>query len=291
MDQLILNGIISGSYWGLVALGFALIYNSCQFFHFSHAAVFTSGAYFTYLFKNWVGLPIYLSIPFAIFFSAVLGCSIELLIYRPLRNKNASSIVLLLASLGVYILIQNIISLLFGNNLLSIRSNIISSGLNLFDTRITLIQLVIIFTSILLFLLVTIILYYTKIGKAYRAVASDNELANISGVNSNRIILWTFTLGSSLAGIAGILISFDIDMLPTMGMNALLMGVVAVIIGGVGSIPGTALGALFLGLVQQFGVWKISSQWQNTIAFLILFIFLLFRPFGFLGKKNKKEAI
>lgn len=122
-------------------------------------------------------------------------------------------------------------------------------------------------------------------------MANYSELANASGIESDKVILLTFALGSALAGIAGILFALDMDMTPTMGMNALLMGVVAVIIGGVGSIPGIALGALLIGMAQQFGVWKIGSQWQNAIAFVVLLIFLLFRPQGFFGKKIKKVSI
>lgn len=123
-----------------------------------------------------------------------------------------------------------------------------------------------------------------------RAVANDAELADISGINSDKVIFWTFAIGSGLAGIAGILISFDLDMTPTMSMNALLMGVVVVIIGGVGSIP-IALGALLLGMAQNLGAWNVGSQWQEAIAFAILLIFLLFRPQGFLGKKVKTATL
>jgi len=124
-----------------------------------------------------------------------------------------------------------------------------------------------------------------------RAVANNPELARISGIESDRVILSTFALGSALAGIAGILVALDVDMTPTMGMNALMMGMVAVIIGGVGSIPGIALGSLLLGIAQHLGAWFISSQWQAAIAFVVLLIFLLFRPQGFLGKKIKKVSI
>ena len=120
-----------------------------------------------------------------------------------------------------------------------------------------------------------------------RAVANNPELARISGIESDRVILSTFALGSALAGIAGILVALDVDMTPTMGMNALMMGVVAVIVGGVGSIPGVALAALLLGMAQHLGVWYISSQWQDAIAFVILLTFLLFRPEGFMGKRVK----
>jgi branched-subunit amino acid ABC-type transport system permease component len=113
----------------------------------------------------------------------------------------------------------------------------------------------------------------------------------MTGINSDRVIFWAVALGSVLAGIAGILVALDVDMTPTMGMNALLMGVAAVIIGGVDSLPGVALGALLLGMAQHLGVWKISSQWQDAIAFFILLMFLLFRPQGFLGKRVKKVSV
>jgi branched-subunit amino acid ABC-type transport system permease component len=164
-------------------------------------------------------------------------------------------------------------------------------GLPVLGARITPIQIVIIATSVMLVFLVAFWLKKSKIGKAMRAVANDPELASISGINSNKVILWTFAIGSALAGVAGILVALDVDMTPTMGMNALMMGVVAVIIGGVGSIPGVALGALLLGLAQHLGVWKISSQWQDAIAFIILFGFLLVRPQGFLGRKVKKVEV
>jgi branched-subunit amino acid ABC-type transport system permease component len=132
---------------------------------------------------------------------------------------------------------------------------------------------------------------YTKIGTAMRAVACDPGLALVSGIDSNRVVLFTFAVGSLLAAAAGILISFDIDMTPTMGLNALMMGVVAVIIGGVGNVAGAALGGLLLAFAQNFGVWKISSVWQDPIAFLILLFFLLIRPRGFFGKKIRRVEI
>jgi branched-chain amino acid transport system permease protein len=289
--QLILNGLIHSFIYVLIALSFSLIYQTSHFFHFAHAVIFTGGAYFALLFKSYVGLSLWAAIPLAVVFSAVLGCLMEVGVYQPLRKKKAASMILLLASLGIYIVLQNVISMVFGDDTKSIRSGEVKEGLNVFGARITPIQIVIIGTSIILVILVALFLKWSKMGKAMRAVANDPELASSSGIDSNRVILWTFAIGSALAGIAGILVALDVDMTPTMGMNALMMGVVAVIIGGVGSIPGVALGALLLGLAQHLGVWKISSQWQDAIAFIILFIFLLFKPEGFLGKKVKKAKI
>ncbi len=291
INQLILNGIIAGSVYTLIAVGFAVIYRTVRFFHFAHGVVFTAGAYFTYLFKALLGWPIIVAIPTSIGLCAMLGVIIETSVYRPLRHKSSSSLIQLLASLGIYIVLQNILSMVFGDDTKTIRSSIVKEGINILGARITPVQITIIIVSLLLVTTCFLFLKYTKVGQAMHAVANDPELANMSGIETDRVILYTFAIGSALAGIAGILVALDVDMTPTMGMNALMMGVVAVIIGGMGSVPGIAMGALLLGMAQQFGVWKIGSQWQDAIAFVILLIFLLFRPQGFLGNKIKKATI
>ncbi len=291
LTQTLVNSLSAAAVYALVALGFALIYNTVRFFHFAHGIVFTGGAYFVFLLKVWLGFPLFFSIIVAIGLSAILGCLIEISIYRRLRHKGASSLILLLASLGVYVVLQNIVSMVFGDDIKTIRSGMVEEGINILGTKVTPIQIAIIAVSLSLLVSCFLFLKYTKIGQSMRAVANDPELACASGIESDRVILATFALGSALAGIAGILVALDVDMSPTMGMNALMMGVVAVIIGGVGSIPGVALGALLLGMAQHLGVWKISSQWQDAIAFVILLIFLLFRPQGFLGRKIKKVTI
>jgi branched-chain amino acid transport system permease protein len=290
-NQLLLNSIIAGSTYTLIALSFSLIYSTTKFFHFAHGAVYTFCPYFAYLFTVILGMPLFISIPLAIMSSAIVGILIELSIYKPLRRKGTTPLILLLASLGIYIVLQNLISMSFGDDTKTLRSGIVKEGLEIFGARITPIQIAIIIVSMFLLIAVWALLKYTKIGTAMRAVASDPDLAVISGIDSDRVILFTFALGSALAGVAAILVSFDIDMIPTMGMNALMMGVVAVIIGGVGSIPGAALGGFLLAFAQNFGVWKISSQWQDAIAFIILLLFLLYRPYGFFGKKIRKVEV
>lgn len=290
MDIFILTLIFCSHYF-LLSIGFWIIYKSVRFFHFAHAVVFSSGAYFTFLFSQLLGWSLFVAIPVAVLCSCVLGSLIELVIYKPLRKKKSSSLILLLASLGIYIVLQNFISMVFGDDTKSIRSWQVVEGLNFFGARITPVQIVIVITSVLLLIFVAFYLHFSKTGKAMRAVANDLELANISGINSDKVILFSFAIGSALAGIAGILVSLDVDMTPTMGMNALMMGVVAMIVGGVGSIWGIVFGSLLLALAQNLGVWYISSQWQDAIAFAILLIFLLFKPEGFFGKKLKKATI
>ncbi len=290
LSQLLVNGLIAGSIYALIALGFGLIYSTTRFFHFAHGAVYAVGSYLTYAGWLW-GLSLYVAIPLAVIGTSLLGALLDIAVYRPLRKKGASSLILLLASLGLFIVIQNLISLIFGDDTKTIRSGAVTEGLPIFDARITPIQITIIAVSAVLLALCSLFMRRTKIGKAMRAVANDPELARVVGIESDQIVLFTFVLGSALAAIAAILISLDTDMTPMMGFYALLMGVVAVIAGGVGSIPGSALGGLLVGMAQHLGVWKIPTQWQDTIVFLILIFFLLFRPQGFLGKAVKKVSV
>lgn len=164
-------------------------------------------------------------------------------------------------------------------------------GLNVLGARITPVQIAIILTSLALFALTAVILKRSKIGKALRAVANDPELAVVSGLDKDKIINFTYFAGSALAAIAAILISLDIDMTPLMGFQAMLYGVVAVVIGGLGNILGAYFGGLLLGLAQHLGVWYISSKWQDAIAFVILILFLLFRPQGFFGQRIRRSEI
>jgi len=128
----------------------------------------------------------------------------------------------------------------------------------------------------------------TRLGKAMRAVSDDPVAANVVGINPEKIIMGSFALGSALAGAAGILISYETNIEPTMGLNALLKGIIASIIGGIGSIPGAVLGGFFLGLAENLGIWKISAGWKDAISFAVLIIFLLVRPGGILGSGSLK---
>ncbi|MCH7903481.1 MAG: branched-chain amino acid ABC transporter permease [Armatimonadetes bacterium] len=289
--QILGNGLSAGSAFALLALGFALIFQTTRFFHFAHGAVVTAGAYLTFLFAVILGWPLWVAAVLAIILAGVLGVLMELGVFRPMRKKGATPFVLLLASLGLFVVIQNVISMIFGDGVKTLRSGVVQEGIPILGARITPIQIWTIAIAVILFVAVSLFLSRTRMGKAMRAVANDPELAYVSGIGSDRIILCTFFIGSCLAAVAAILIALDVDMTPTMGMNALLMGVVAVIIGGVGSVPGAALGGLLLGLARSFGVWQINSAWQDAIAFGILLLFLLFRPQGFFGKPLRKAQV
>lgn len=159
------------------------------------------------------------------------------------------------------------------------------------DAVITEIQILILVVSLVSLVSLWVFVSKARLGKAIRAVADDPVGASVSGIYPEKVILYAFGIGSALAGMAGVLISLETNIEPTMGMNAILKGIIACIIGGIGSIPGAVLGGLFLGIVENLGIWKIQAGWKDTIAFAVLIIFLLLRPEGILGKKDDKERL
>jgi branched-chain amino acid transport system permease protein len=291
IQQLILNGIIAGSIYTLIALGFTVIYRTVKFFHFAHGVVYTAGAYFAYTLIISLHINFVISLFLSIILAAILGIAIDRFVYYPLRKKNASNLIFLLASFGVFIFLQNLIQMIYGAQILTIRTGAIKEGHHFLDAVITDIQITILVVSIILMIILWLFIQKTKLGKAMRAVADDPVAANVVGINPERIILTSFAIGSALAGAAGILISFETNIEPTMGFSPLLKGIIACIIGGIGSIPGAVLGGFFLGLAENLGIWKIQAGWKDCIAFVILIIFLLIRPSGFLGTKTEKETI
>lgn len=291
LSQVFINALISAAIYGLVGLSFAIIYRPTGFFHFAHGATFISGAYLCYVGHIICALPLWIATALATGGTGLLGVAMELCVYRPARRRGATSTVLLLMSLGMYLVLQNLISLLFGDDVRSLQGNDVAQTFVIQNAHITKPQVWIICSALMLFVMVCFILTFTRIGKEMRAVASDPELAIVKGTNVDGIILACFVFGSALAGLAGVLTSLDIDMIPTMGLNVLMMAVIAVIVGGSGRIINVALGALLLGLAQHFGVWKFGTEWQEAIAFMVMSVFLLFRPTGFSNTANRKVQV
>ncbi len=289
--QLILNGLIAGGIYALVALGFTIIYRTVKFFHFAHGVVYTAGAYLAYTFAISLGFNFLLSFFLATILAAILGLTIDRLVYSPLRQQKAPNLVLLIASFGVFIFIQNFIQLIYGAQILTLRTGPVQEGYQIFSAVITSIQIMILVVSVILMFLLWLFIQKTKMGKAMRAVADDPVGASVVGIYPEMTIRTAFAIGSGAAGIAGILISLETNIEPTMGFSAILKGIIASIIGGIGSIPGAMLGGFFLGIVENLGIWKIQAGWKDTIAFAVLIIFLLFRPGGIFNVKAEPERV
>jgi len=301
MLQFVTNGIISGAIYALVALSFTVIYSNVKFFHFAHGVVYASGAYLSYSvlriaygggstpnagISGW-----WLAIIVGIMGAGIVGVLIDRVVYKPLRKRKAPNLVFLIASFGVFIFIQNLLQLIFGAQILTIRTGPVKEGHHVFGAVITNVQILILVVSCLLSVALWLFVKRTTLGKAMRAVADDPLAASVVGIYPERIIFVAFAIGSALAGAAGILVSLETNIQPTMGMNAILKGIIASIIGGIGSIPGAVFGGLFLGIAENLGIWKISAGWKDCIAFAILIAFLLIRPGGIMGVKPHGERL
>ncbi len=164
-------------------------------------------------------------------------------------------------------------------------------GHHIFGAVITDIQILIFVVGCLLLAILWLFVQRTKLGKAMRAVSDDPLAASVVGIYPEKTIFASFAIGSALAGAAGILISLETNIEPTMGFSAILKGIIASIIGGIGSIPGAVIGGFFLGIAENLGIWKIQAGWKDSIAFAILIVFLLLRPGGIWGVKTEKEEL
>ena len=285
LPQLILNSIIAGAIYALVALGFNLIYGATKFFNLAHGVLSAVGGYTVFFFSKSLGLNFYLSVLLGVLLAGLIGYLLDKFIYLPLRKRKASNMVLLVASLGAFTVIQAIIAILFSSQFKTLSQNVGQQKIyEIFGGVITQTQLVILVSGIAIALGLILILKYTLFGKAIKAISNDEEVAKIIGINTNKITGYIFFIGSAIAGWAGILVGLDTGIQPTMGMGLLLKGVIASIIGGVGNVYGGFVGSFLLGFVENFGIWKISGEWKDAIAFGVLIVFLLFRPQGIFKK-------
>jgi branched-subunit amino acid ABC-type transport system permease component len=298
LPQLIVNSLIAAGTYAILAMGFSLIYGTTKFFNLAHGVMAAVGGYCTFwLLGAFSGLPLWVMVIVSVIVAGLLGYLVDRIVYLPLRKRKASNMVLLVASLGAFTVIQAAIAMIFtsqfqtlalpnsaAQSLGGLASAASENVYQIAGASITETQTMILGAAILVFVFLWLLLKKTLFGKAIRAISDDEEVAKIAGINTEKIIGWTFFVGSAISGLAGILIGFDTGIEPTMGMELLLKGVIAAIVGGVGSISGAALGALLLGFAENFGIWKISGEWKDSIAFALLILFLIFRPKGIIQK-------
>lgn len=289
--QLSLSGLATGLVYGLLGAGFALIYRATKFLDFTYGAVVAIGAYAAFVFHRWVDLSIVSASGLAAIVAMIVGGAVWLILFKRLRARAASPMVCLLASLGIYVVIQNVISLTFGDESRALRTWAIEEGYNIFGGRLTGVQVFNAAVSAALLVGAGAFLRFSPFGQRILAVADDEELATCSGIDTDKVILFAVAMGACLGGTAGVLIALDTDLVPTMGFHALLMGFVACVIGGMGSIRGAAFGGIILGLAQHLGVWKVSSQWQDAIAFGMMAVFILLRPQGLFGFRVRRATV
>jgi len=289
--QIIFNILLQFGLLLIFSLSFYLIFKPTRIFHIAHAFTISLGAYMMYLFYHILGLNIALSIVLSLGITILYGIANELLFYKHLRGNKDANIKMLILSLGVYIVSQNIVSVFFGDDIKSLNKGEVKVGHEVLGAYVTDVQWVSMVVAAGV-LGVTLWLWYkTKFGLAMRAIADNPELSQVFGIPKDRIILYAFGLGSLYAGVGGILVGFDTGITPTFGFNLLLYAIVVMIIGGVESIWGIVVGALILATVQNLTAYYIDTKWMDAITYAILIVFLMLRPYGVSGVKNKKVEI
>lgn len=284
--QFLINGLINGAIYALVALGFSIVYNTTKIFHIAYSILYVTAPYLLFTFFNQLGFPIGIGITFSIIGTIILSLLIEILVYKPLDKKNSSLNVIMISSIGVMIVIINTIALIYGNNTKIINSEMAKS-IAFADIIITYPQLIQFFVSIGLIALFMLFLKFSQFGIKTRAIRDDVYLCKLFALNITKFRLKLFALSAFFAASGGTLIAYDVGFDPYVGMPMLLNAVVALIIGGVGKFHAPIVGGFIIGLLQSLVVWKFSANWQDAVTFGLLIIFLLFRPQGIFGEKRR----
>jgi branched-chain amino acid transport system permease protein len=294
--QQLINGISLGSIYALIALGYTMVYGIILLINFAHGNILMIGAYTAFFVLSAIGSgPMGMLVAFvtSMIICASFGITIERLAYRPLRAAAAPRLNSLITAIAVSLILENGARVLpfIGPNPRSFPRPSVTNIRIAGELTISNIQIIVIILSALLMLALNYIINYTKRGKAMRAVSFDNQAASLMGISVNKIITFTFALGSILAAAGGVLYASAYPQVnPMMGMMPGLKAFVAAVLGGIGSVPGAMLGGFILGIAETFTQGFISSQFSDAISFSILIVVLLIRPTGILGKKARVKV-
>lgn len=286
MMQFIANGMITGILYSLLAIGFALVYNTTKVFHIAAAAIYVFAAFMFYLFVSTFGLPLLVAALIAIVLTMGLSLFTELAVYRPLNSRKASNNVAMIASIGMMTVIVNLIAMFFGNDT-KVVDNSIHRSFTLGDAIITSAQMwqFIVGTSVIAAFLLFIRL--SRWGVRFRAISADEVLFKTLGYSTGRTRSLVFLISGFFISLSSCLSAYEIGLDPQRGMNVLINAMVAMIIGGVGRFGTCVIGGLTLGILQALTVYHFSSNWQNAITFFVLLILLFLRPQGIAGYKQR----
>lgn len=288
MQQLI-NGLSLGSIYALLALGYTMIYGIIKIIHFAHGDVYMLGAFFGYYTINVWHFNFIMALFGSMIFYALVGMLIEFVAYRPLRHS--SRIAVLITAIGVSYFLENGMSVLFSGDTRDFPQVIKQVNYEWFGIRVTNIQLLIFATTIILMIVLQLIVKKTKMGRAMRAAAADPVAAELMGININGTISFVFAIGSAMAGAAGVLIGLYYNSIePTMGLTPGIKAFVAAVVGGVGSIPGAAVGAVIIGCLESLMQAIGFSAFKDAAVYVVLIIVLLFLPAGLFGNKQPEKV-
>jgi branched-chain amino acid transport system permease protein len=286
LEQQLANGIFQGSVYALFAVGYALVFGILGALNLAHAAIFMWGAMAAWAIVTLANVPFPVAIVIALALAAALGVLTELIGFRPLRGHPLAELSPLIASIAIGVILQGLALRAFGADPMRLPADTIPRDpVTLAGVTITPIQPFILMTSVALVAALHYMIRRTSFGRQMRAVAADQRTAAMLGIDADRVASVTFLVASFLGGVAGILLSLNFDVVSwTMGDQIQLKGLTAIVLGGMGSIPGAAVGGLLIGLLEVLSVAFLTSQMRDAVIFVVFFAVLLLRPRGIFGR-------
>lgn len=288
--QQLVNGLTIGGVYALIAVGYTMVYGIIELINFAHGEIYMLGAFLAFSFVTVFNIPFHYAIILSVAACSFLGVFLEFVAYRPLRK--AHRLAALITAIGASLFLQNIALIIWGGRLKTYPSDTLPDVFNevafvLFNVTFNWLQITIFFVTIFLMIGLHILITRTRIGTAMRACAQDKVTASLMGINVNRVISFTFAVGSSLGAVAGIIVGIYYNAIfPMMGYTAGVKAFAAAVLGGIGNVPGAMLGGFVLGIAETFGAGYISSGYRDGIAYAIMILVIIFRPTGILGKKQ-----
>ena len=284
--QFIVNGFITGILYSLLAIGFALVYNTTKLFHIVAAAIYVYAAFMFYLFAVTFGLPVFVGALIAIVLTMGLSLLTDVSVYRPLKNRKASNNVAMIASIGMMTVIVNLIAMFFGNGT-KVIDNTIHRSFNVGNIIITTPQMWQLMVGCVVIVFFLVFIGLSQWGIRFKALSADSVLYETMGYDISNTRTFVFLMSGAFIAIGSCLTVYDIGLDPHMGMNVLINAMVAMIIGGVGRFGTCVLGGITLGILQALTVYQFSSNWQNAVTFVLLLVLLFLRPQGIAGYKQR----
>jgi branched-chain amino acid transport system permease protein len=280
------NALASGALFSLFGLSFGLIYSTTQILHFAHGAVYVCAAYLFFAAYGWGGWPLLAAGGVAVAGAGLLGFAIMRFFYQPMLKRGTSGAVIMIASLGLFIVIENLVVLTFGNDSRVISKESVQAGLVFGDVYITQLQIITLVVAIATFLGVFLMITRSKFGRGLLAIVDDPKVAQNVGINVTGLRYVIFAVGSMVLAVGAVLSGLDIGISPGMGLSVVMIATVAAIIGGASSMFAGVAGGFLVGAVQSMGVLWIDPRWQNLLIFSALIATLIVRPTGIFGVKR-----
>lgn len=286
--QLLVDGLVQGSRIALVAVGFSLIYGVTRTLHLAHGAIITAAAYLVWWMTAKLGTGLAVAFLAAGVVVILLGVAHDVFLYRRIRAATAGGgFTMVVASLGTGIVIQNLAGMLFGFDTKDVRAATVgqaSAGLRLGPVVLPLTDLITVAVTLVLFALLGFLLLRTRSGKQLRAVQDNPQLARVVGIRAPRVYALTFAIGSVVSMPAAFFIGLSGGLNTTIGFDALLLALIVVFAGGIGSLLGTLMASFGVGILQTMSLLVVDSRWEATVTFALLLLLVTLRPRGLLGK-------